>query len=349
MSSSFIHVVFTLRSTLGRLVAMSHPYVHPVVIKSPLLMAVTGLTCTALVTACGTRSAYIAIDGSSTVFPLSAIAAEDFQVATPAVQVRVGASGTGGGFEKFCRGETDANDASRSIKDEEAEACAAEGIDYLPLTMAIDALTVVVSPENDWVDCLTLEQLRAIWEPDSAITSWQQVDPSFPDVPMRLFGPGTDSGTFDYFTKEVNGEEGSSRTDFTPTEDDNVIVQGVSGSTGGMGYFGFTYYEENAERLKALAIDAGEGCIVPSQATAQDGSYAPLSRPLYVYVSVPSMARPEVRAFFDFYVRNDESIALGAKFIPLNEEQKSQLAADYAGLVAQADAWKATASPGTGS
>ena len=312
-------------------------------------MAATGLACLALLTACGTRSAYIAIDGSSTVFPLTAIAAEDFQVATPAVQVRVGASGTGGGFEKFCRGETDANDASRSIKDEEAEACDAAGIDYLPLTMAIDALTVVVNPGNDWVECLTLDQLRAIWEPGSTITSWQQVDPAFPDVQLRLFGPGTDSGTFDYFTKEVNGEEGASRTDFTPTEDDNVIVQGVSGSPGGMGYFGYTYYEENAERLKALAIDAGEGCISPSQQTAQDGSYTPLSRPLYVYVSVPAMARTEVRSFFDFYVRNDESIALGAKFIPLNEEQKAQLVADYAALIAQADVWKATASTGTAS
>ena len=325
---------------------MSHPYVHAVVMRGPLLVAATGLTCSMIFTACGTRSSYIAIDGSSTVFPLTAIAAEDFQVATPAVQVRVGSSGTGGGFEKFCRGETDANDASRSIKDEEAEACAAAGIEYLPLTMAIDALTVVVNPENDWVDCLTLDQLGAIWAPDSPITSWQQVDPQFPDIPLRLFGPGTDSGTFDYFTKEVNGEEGASRTDFTPTEDDNVIVQGVAGSPGGMGYFGFTYFEENAERLKALGIDAGEGCVSPSQQTAQDGSYSPLSRPLYVYVSVPSMARSEVRSFFDFYVRNDESIALGAKFIPLNEEQKAKLVADYAALTVEADAWKAAASTG---
>ena len=326
---------------------MSSPYVHPVVNWSRRL-SVLAVACIGLVGACGTRSAYISIDGSSTVFPLTAIAAEDFQVATPAVQVRVGASGTGGGFEKFCRGETDANDASRSIKEEEAADCAAAGIEYLPLTMAVDALTVVVSPSNDWAECLTLEQLRVIWEPGSQVTSWQQVDPAFPDVPIRLFGPGTDSGTFDYFTKEVNGEEGASRTDFTPTEDDNVIVKGVTGSSGGMGYLGYTYFEENADRLKAVAIDAGEGCVAPSQQSAQDGSYHPLSRPLFVYVSVPAMTRPQVRDFFDFYVRNDESIAIGAKFIPLNSEQKIKLEADYATLVAKATAWAAshpTASP----
>jgi len=326
---------------------MSSPYVHPVVNWSRRL-SVLAVTCIGLVSACGTRSAYISIDGSSTVFPLTAIAAEDFQVATPAVQVRVGASGTGGGFEKFCRGETDANDASRSIKEQEAADCAAAGIEYLPLTMAVDALTVVVSPSNDWAECLTLDQLRVIWEPGSQVTSWQQVDPAFPDVPLRLFGPGTDSGTFDYFTKEVNGEEGASRTDFTPTEDDNVIVKGVTGSSGGMGYLGYTYFEENADRLKAVAIDAGEGCVAPSQQSAQDGSYHPLSRPLFVYVSVPAMTRPQVRDFFDFYVRNDESIAIGAKFIPLNTEQKITLEADYATLVAKATAWAAshpTASP----
>lgn len=322
--------------------------VHPLVSRG-LLAAVAGLLAIGLVSGCGTRSAYISIDGSSTVFPLTAIAAEDFQVATPGVQVRVGATGTGGGFEKFCRGETDANDASRSIKDSEVEACAAKGISYLPLTMAIDALTVVINPDNDWVTCLTLEQLGAIWAPGSTVTSWQQVDQAFPDVPLRLFGPGTDSGTFDYFTKEVNGEEGASRTDFTPTEDDNVIVQGVAGSPGGMGYLGYTYFEENAKRLKAVAIDSGDGCVAPSQQTAQDGSYHPLSRPLFVYVSVSAMSRPQVRAFFDFYVRNDESIALGAKFIPLNDEQKAKLLADYATLVAQAASASeaASASPST--
>ncbi len=346
-------MLFTFCSTTGRSAAMWPPYVHPVVIRG-MFLATVALACATLATACGTRSSYVSIDGSSTVFPLTAIAAEDYQVATPGVQVRVGATGTGGGFEKFCRGETDANDASRSIKDSEAEACAAKGIEYLPLTMAIDALTVVVNPGNDWAECLTLEQLGAIWAPGSTITSWRQVDPAFPDVPLRLFGPGTDSGTFDYFTKEVNGEEGASRTDFTPTEDDNVIVQGVAGTDGGMGYFGYTYYEENTQRLKAVAIDAGEGCIEPSQQTAQDGTYSPLSRPLFVYVSVPAMTRPEVQAFFDFYVRNDESIALGAKFIPLNAEQKAQLGTDYATLVAKAQALtkstaSATAGSGTGS
>lgn len=283
---------------------------------------------------CGTRSAYVSIDGSSTVFPLSAIAAEDFQVQTPGIQVKVGATGTGGGFEKFCRGEIDANDASRPIKDEESTACAATGIEFVPLTMAIDALTVVVNPANDWATCLTLAQLRSIWEPGSKIVNWRQVDPDYPDLPLRLFGPGTDSGTFDYFTKAINGEEGASRTDFTPSEDDNVIVQGVSGSEGGLGYFGYTYYEENTDRLRPVAIDSGDGCVPPSAESAQDGRYSPLSRPLFVYVSVAAMNRPEVRSFFDFYVANDQSIADGAGFIALNEQQRARLSTDFARLVA---------------
>lgn len=295
---------------------------------------------------CGTRSAYVSIDGSSTVFPLSAIAAEDFQVQTPGIQVKVGASGTGGGFEKFCRGEIDANDASRPIKEEEAKACADAGIEFAPLTMAIDALTVVVNPANDWATCLTLDQLRSMWEPGSEISSWRQVDPSYPDVPLRLFGPGTDSGTFDYFTKAINGEEGASRTDFTPTEDDNVIVQGVSGSRGGLGYFGYTYYEENADRLRAVSIDSGSGCVSPSAESAQDGRYSPLSRPLFVYVSVAALNRPEVQSFFDFYVANDRTIAEGARFIALNEQQKEQLTTDFARLVAAANS--IAGSPPTG-
>jgi len=316
--------------------------------RRPLLVA-GAVVIPLMLAGCGTRTQVIAIDGSSTVFPLTAIAAEDFQLATPAVQVKVGASGTGGGFAKFCRAETDANDASREIKPEEADECAANGVEYGRLTLALDAITVVINPKNTWAQCLTVEQLKKIWEPDSSVRNWQDLDPAFPDVPLRLFGPGTDSGTFDYFTKEVNGEEGASRTDFTPTEDDNVIVQGVAGSPGGMGYLGYTYFEENAKRLKAVAIDSGDGCVGPSQQTAQDGSYHPLSRPLFVYVSVSAMSRPQVRAFFDFYVRNDESIALGAKFIPLNDEQKAKLRADYATLVAQAAyaSEAASASPST--
>lgn len=289
----------------------------------------------------------VAIDGSSTVFPLTALAAEDFQVENSGVQVKVGSSGTGGGFEKFCRGETDANDASRPIKDEEAASCESAGIAYGPLTVAVDAITVVVNKENTWATCLTIDQLAAIWGPSSAIATWNEVDPAFPAEPIKLFGPGTDSGTFDYFTDAVNGEEGASRTDFTPSEDDNVIVQGVSGSNGGLGYFGYTYYEENADSLNAVQIDSGAGCVTPSAATAQDGTYTPLARPLYVYPSVNALAKPEVAAFFQFYVDNDASIAEGARYIPLNEAQRQQLVSDFESLLAQAGA--GTSSPSTAS
>ena len=274
----------------------------------------------------------VRIDGSSTVYPLTALAAEDFMAANPGVQVTVAASGTGGGFEKFCRGETDANDASRAIKDAEAAACAEAGIDFAQLTVATDALTVVVNKENTWATCLTVEELAKIWAPDSTVSNWNEVRADFPDEPLKLFGPGTDSGTFDYFTDEINGEEGASRADYTPSEDDNVIVQGVSGSKGGLGYFGFTYYEENADKLNAVEIDGGAGCVAPSAENAQNGTYTPLSRPLFVYPSKQALAQPQVKAFFDFYVANDASIAEAALFIPLNDEQRTKLEADYAAL-----------------
>ena len=277
-------------------------------------------------------SGSVRIDGSSTVYPLTALAAEDFMYENPGVQVTVGSSGTGGGFEKFCRGETDGNDASRSIKEEEAAACEAAGIEYAELQVAVDALTVVVNKENTWATCLTVEELAAIWAPGSTVNNSNQARADFPDVPLQLFCAGTDSGTFDYFTDAINGEEGASRTDYTPTEDDNVTVQGVSGSQGGLGYFGFTYFEENADKLTAVQIDNGAGCVAPSVETAQDGTYTPLSRPLFVYPSKQSLAKPEVKAFFDYYVANDATIATDALFIPLNEEQKAKLESDYAAL-----------------
>ncbi|MCF8550544.1 MAG: PstS family phosphate ABC transporter substrate-binding protein [Candidatus Nanopelagicales bacterium] len=305
--------------------------------------AVLGLGAAAVLTltACGGsnnasstdgESGSVRIDGSSTVYPLTAVAAEDFQVANPGVRVTVGSSGTGGGFEKFCRGETDANDASRPIKDDEVANCEANGIDFASLTMAIDALTVVVNKDNDWATCLTTDQLAQIWSPESTVTNWNQVDPAFPDEPVALFGPGTDSGTFDYFTEEINGESGASRTDYTPSEDDNVIVQGVSGSKGGLGYFGYTYFEENADSLKALSIDSGAGCVAPSVETARDGSYTPLARPLFVYVSGPALQRPEVGNFFQYFVDNNVSIAESALYIPLSEEGQAQLVDDFAAL-----------------
>ncbi|MEU8246463.1 PstS family phosphate ABC transporter substrate-binding protein [Nonomuraea sp. NPDC048916] len=277
-------------------------------------------------------------DGSSTVAPLTSAAAEFFADEQPKINVTVGTSGTGGGFEKFCNGETDISNASRSIKDEEKAACDAKGVKYSELTVATDALTVVVNKENTWVTCLTTDQLKKMWEPaaEGKVTTWKQVDAKFPDEPLKLFGPGTDSGTFDYFTDEINGEEGASRKDYSPSEDDNIIVQGVTGSKGGLGYFGFTYFEENADKLKAVEIDSGNGCVAPSVETAQNGTYTPLARPLFVYPSAGATKRPEVTAFLDFYANNINKIATDAKFIPLNAEQEAKLKNDLAALKTQA-------------
>jgi phosphate transport system substrate-binding protein len=287
--------------------------------------------------ACGDANAgggrpVVATDGSSTVAPLTSVAAELYEAETGDA-VTVGTSGTGGGFEKFCKGETSISNASRPIKDEERAACEAAGITPVELVVANDALTVVVNKDNDFVECLTTEQLKAIWEPGSDVERWNQVDPSFPDERIALFGPGTDSGTFDYFTDEINGEEGASRTDYSPSEDDNVIVQGVTGTPGGLGYFGLTYYEENADRLKAVGIDSGDGCVAPSAETAQNGSYTPLSRPLFVYVSREDFEEKDgVAEFVRFYVENDEEIAADAQFVPLNDEQRATLTAEFEAL-----------------
>ncbi len=279
----------------------------------------------------GNTSGSVRVDGSSTVAPLTSAAAELFKETNSDINVTVGTSGTGGGFEKFCRGETDMNDASREIEDDEAANCKDAGVDFQEMVVANDALTVVVNPANDFVQCLTVEQLNKIWEPKSEVNNWNQVDPSFPDEEIKLFGPGTDSGTFDYFTDAINGEEGASRTDYTPSEDDNVIVTGVSGSTGGMGYFGYTYYEENQDKVKAVQIDNGDGCVTPSPETVQDGSYAPLGRPLFIYPSVQALgSNPAFASFLQYYVENDAQIAEAALFIPLNEEQAAELQSEYA-------------------
>lgn len=267
-------------------------------------------------------------DGSSTVAPLTSAAAEFFAEEEPGVNVSVATSGTGGGFEVFCQGTTDVSNASRPISDDEIAICEENGIEYTELTVARDALTVVTSAENDFITCLTTEQLATIWGPDAegTITTWNQVDPSFPAEPIELYGPGTDSGTFDYFTDEINGDEGVSRTDYNASEDDNVIVQGVSGSPNALAYFGFTYFEENADALKAIEVDSGEGCVAPSAETVQDGSYTPLGRPLFIYVNNASYSdNPQVAAFVDFYAQNDADIAEAAQYIPLNDEQRSEL------------------------
>ena len=266
----------------------------------------------------------IEIDGSSTVGPLTTAAAEAFRGEQPNVNVTVGISGTGGGFERFCAGETDISNASRPIdEEEEVPLCEEAGIEYTDFQVGVDALTVVVNPENDWATCLTTEQLKTIWEPkaEDKITNWNQVDPSFPDQPLALAGPGTDSGTFDYFTDEINGEEGASRSDYTASEDDNVTVQAVAGDPGALGYLGYTYYEENADSLKAIEIDGGDGCVAPSVETARDGTYVPLSRPLFIYVKNDALARPEVHGFVEYFLTNSIQLAEDALFIPVPDDQ----------------------------
>ena len=251
-------------------------------------------------------SGTIRIDGSSTVAPLTEAIAEEFQAENPGVRVTVGTSGTGGGFEKFCAGETDISDASREIEPEEVEACKKKGIGYEDVHVATDALTVMINNENP-VSCLTVDQLSAIWGPDSKISNWNEIpglEEEF-DQELALYGPGTDSGTFDYFTEEINGEEGATRKDYNNVgENDNATVTGVEGSPGGMGYAGFSYYTENEGKLKALEVDGGKGCVAPSVETAQDGSYTPLSRPLFIYPSDSALEKPEVKAFVQYYLEN---------------------------------------------
>ena len=285
-------------------------------------------------------SGRVEADGSSTVAPLVTLAAERFRKQEPGVKITVGVSGTGGGFERFCAGETDLSDASRAIEDEEKAACAKKRIQIRELQVANDGLTVVVNPDNDWVDCLTVDQLKKIWEPGSKVKSWKDVDDSFRDEKLHLFGPGTDSGTFDYFTGVIVGEEGASRSDYSATEDDNVIVNGVSGSEGGLGYLGLSYVEQNEGKLKAVPIDGGDGCVAPSVETVQDGTYKPLSRPLFVYVGAETLEeRLEVTEFLTFLLENQRSLARAALFVPMTDEQasKSITAVEGAGIDAGAE------------
>lgn len=281
-------------------------------------------------------SGSIRIDGSSTVAPLSEAIAEQFMAENPDVRVTVGTSGTGGGFEKFCAGETAISDASRAIEEEEIEACEKAGIEFEEVRVATDALTVMVNNENP-VACLTVDQLGAIWGPDSKISNWSEIpglEEEF-DAELALFGPGTDSGTFDYFTEEVNGEEGATRKDYNNVgEDDNATVKGVEGSPGGMGYAGFSFYQENEGKLKALEIDGGNGCVAPSVETAQSDEYTPLSRPLFIYPSAAALEEPQVAAFVSYYLDNVSSIAEAVGYIPLSEEQleESKAAAEEIGL-----------------
>lgn len=276
-------------------------------------------------------SGAVVIDGSSTVEPLTSAAAELYRDVEPDVNVTVATSGTGGGFKAFCAGETDISNASRPIKDEEIAECEANGIEFTEIVVGNDGLAVVVNIENDWADNLTLEQLNKIWAPESegVVMTWDQVDPSFPAEPIVLFGAGTDSGTFDYFTDAVNGEEGAIRADYSPSEDDNVTVQGVSGALGGIGFFGLSYVEENADVIKAVSVDG----VYPTVETVQDGSYTPLSRPLFIYVANAAYTdKPQVKAFVDFYIANAVAVAEAALFVPLTDEQIALATEELASL-----------------
>jgi phosphate transport system substrate-binding protein len=269
------------------------------------------------------KAQIVQIDGSSTVFPVTEAVAEEFQKAKKGkIKVTVGISGTGGGFKKFCRGETDIQDASRPILKQEMEACKGAGVEYIEVPVAFDALTVIINPKNNWASSMTVAELKKIWEPSAQgkITKWNQVRDKWPNAPLKLFGAGADSGTFDYFTEAITGKAKSSRGDFTASEDDNVLVQGVANDVNALGFFGFAYYVENTSKLKAVAVDNGKGGVVPSERTVLDGSYQPLSRPIYIYVSKKALAKPEVREFAEFYLKNAPKLVKEVKYIPLPDK-----------------------------
>jgi phosphate transport system substrate-binding protein len=270
----------------------------------------------------GQLSGSISVDGSSTVYPITEAIAEEFGIEHQgAVRVTVGLSGTGGGFKRFCAGETDISNGSRPIKESEKQICEQNNIGFVEIPVAYDGLSVVVNPQNNFAQCLTVAELKKIWAPGSTVRRWSDVRAGFPNVEMKLYGPGTNSGTFDYFTEEIVGETGASRADYTASEDDNVLVQGVEGDANSIGYFGYAYYKENAERVKVVGVDNGGGCVVPTEETVKGGSYAPLSRPLFIYVSNAALQRPEVRAFVEYYLTNAAELVPQVGYIPLDANQ----------------------------
>lgn len=268
----------------------------------------------------------VAVDGSSTVFPITEAMAEEFQIANPDVKVTVGVSGTGGGFKKFCAGETDISNASRPIKEKEVKLCEEGGVEFIEIPVAYDALSVVVNKDNDWAQCLSTDELNAMWKPEAkgTVTSWKQVRDDFPDEPLSFYSPGADSGTFDYFTEAVNGDGGVIREDITPSEDDNTLVTGVSGEKGGIAYFGFAYYEENKEKINVVSIQNGSDgdCVEPSDVTVKDGTYVPLARPIFIYAKKSALNdKPEVKAFVDFYMSADNTELVSEPgYIPLTDD-----------------------------
>jgi phosphate transport system substrate-binding protein len=262
----------------------------------------------------------VRVDGSSTVFPITEAVAEEFGAAQPQIRVTVGISGTGGGFKKFCVGETDINDASRPIKEQEIEKAQEHDIQYIELPVAFDGISIVVHPENDWVDYLTVDELNRIWQPGSTVKTWKDVRPSWPDREISLYGPDHDSGTFDYFTETINGKSQACRPDFTASADDNVLVQGVSGDVNSLGFFGFAYYVQNKDKLKIVPVDRGDGPVQPALESIDDGSYSPLSRPMFIYVSAAAVKRSEVQSFVDFYLENVAKLAAEVGYVALPDE-----------------------------
>ena len=270
-------------------------------------------------------SGTITVDGSSTVFLITEATAEEFGLATNGgVQVTVGMSGTGGGFKRFCAGETEISNASRPIKDTETALCQQNGIEYVDFQVAIDGLAVLVNPQNTFVQCLTVDELKKVWAPGSTVARWSDVRAGLPAEPVKLYGPGTNSGTFDYFTEAIVGEAGASRGDYTASEDDNVLVQGVAGDKNALGYFGYAYFAENRDKVKAIAVDGGSGCIEPSPETVKGGQYSPLSRPLFIYVAKSALARPEVAAYVRFYLEHAPELVPQVGYIPLEAAQYQQ-------------------------
>lgn len=262
-------------------------------------------------------SGKIVIDGSSTVYPITMAVAEEFKNEQPDVEVSVAMSGTGGGMKKFSAGEIDICDASRPIKQEEIDKAKANGIDFVELEIAYDGISVVVNKDNTWVDSITTAELNKIWAKDSTVKTWKDVNPAWPAEPLKLYGPGTDSGTFEFFTEKINKKAKESRTDYTPSEDDNVLVQGIAGDKNAMGYFGFAYYEENTDKLKVLKIDDGKGPVEPTADSIKDKSYSPLSRPLFIYINKAKMDQPQVKAFVHYYIENAATLSKEVGYVPL--------------------------------
>ncbi|MCX7800800.1 MAG: PstS family phosphate ABC transporter substrate-binding protein [Fimbriimonadales bacterium] len=268
----------------------------------------------------GSLQGAVSIDGSSTVFPITQALAEEFMNENRGVNVTVAESGTGGGFKKFGRGEIDITGASRPIEPSEEELCKKNGVEYLEIPIAFDGLTVVVNPKNTWAESLTVAELKKIWEPASKVNNWSQVRAGFPNKPLKLYGPGTDSGTFDYFCEAINGGKGKSRSDYTASEDDNVLVQGVAGDEGALGYFGIAYFMENKDKIRAVKIDGGEGPVEPSPETIRSGKYQPLSRPLFLYVNAKSLDKPQVKAFLEYCMDHAETLVGQVGYVALPAE-----------------------------